>query len=86
MGLLCPWNTATIDDHLMTYYNNEGKYIKAGSCLGMGICSAGINDDNGIAFAFLSDSMGETNEEIIRECAILGIGMATAGRSSEELQ
>ena len=22
LGLLCPWNTATIDDHLMTYLNN----------------------------------------------------------------
>lgn len=61
LGLLCPWNTATIDDHLMTYLNNEGKWIKAGASLGIGICTAGINDDNDIAFALLSDSINEGN-------------------------
>jgi hypothetical protein len=56
IGLLCPWNTNTIDQHLMTYLDNDGKYIKAGASLGVGICSAGVNDDNDIAFGLLSDS------------------------------
>jgi hypothetical protein len=29
---------------LMPYIDNEGKYIKAGASLGIGLCSAGIND------------------------------------------
>lgn len=86
LGLLCPWNTATIDDHLMQYLNNEGKFVKAGASLGIGICSAGINDDNDIAYALLSDSLGEGSEDIVRECSILGLGMAYAGRSRMDLQ
>ena len=66
LGLLCPWNTATIDDHLMQYLDNEGKYIKAGASLGVGICSAGVNDDNDIAFGLLSDSAQQAKEEIVR--------------------
>lgn len=50
----------------MQYLNNEGKFVKAGASLGIGICSAGINDDNDIAFALLSDSLGEGSEDIVR--------------------
>ena len=32
----------------MPYLNNEGKWVKAGASLGIGICSAGVNDDNDI--------------------------------------
>ena len=84
LGLLCPWNTDTITDHLMTYLDNEGKYVKAGASLGIGMCSAGINDDNDISFGLLSDSIND-KEDILRECSILGLGMAYAGRSKEEL-
>lgn len=66
LGLLCPWNNETITTHLMTYLDNEGKFIKAGASLGVGICSAGINDDNDIAFGLLSDSAQEAKEEIVR--------------------
>ena len=55
--MLCPWDSETVDKHLMPYLNNEGKWVKAGASLGIGICSAGINDDNDIAFALLSDSI-----------------------------
>lgn len=61
LGLLCPWNTGTIEDHLMTYLNNEGKYVKAGACLGIGICTAGVYDENDIAFALLSDSVNDNS-------------------------
>lgn len=63
LGLLCPWNTDTIDEHLMTYLNNEGKFVKAGASLGIGICTAGINDDNDIAFALLSDAINDNNAD-----------------------
>lgn len=44
LGLLCPWDTTTIDNQLMPYLDNDGKYIKAGASLGVGLCSAGVND------------------------------------------
>lgn len=40
----------------MTYLDNQGKFIKAGASLGIGICSAGVNDDNDIPYGLLSDS------------------------------
>lgn len=61
IGLLCPWDAETITNHLMPYLDNEGKWIKAGASLGVGICSAGINDDNDIAFGLLSESINEGN-------------------------
>jgi 26S proteasome regulatory subunit N1 len=70
----------------MVYIDNDGKYVKAGASLGMGICCAGINDENDIAFSLLSDSAQEASESIIRQCAILGLGMAYAGRSRPDLQ
>lgn len=86
LGLLCPWNSDTIEQKLMPYIDNEGKYIKAGASLGVGMCCAGINDENDLAYALLSESAQESKESIIRQCSILGLGMAYAGRSRPELQ
>jgi hypothetical protein len=66
LGLICPWNTNTIDEHLMQYIDNDGKFIKAGASLGIGICSAGINDENDIAFGLLSDSASSSRDAIVR--------------------
>ena len=86
LGLLCPWNSDTIEQKLMPYIDNEGKYIKAGASLGVGMCCAGINDENDLAYALLSESAQESKESIIRQCSILGLGMAYAGRNRSELQ
>lgn len=66
LGLICPWDTNTIDEHLIKYIDNDGKFIKAGASLGIGICSAGINDENDIAFGLLSDSASSSKESIVR--------------------
>lgn len=56
LGLISPWNPDTINNLLMPYIDNDGKFIKAGASLGIGLCSAGINDENDLAFGLLSDS------------------------------
>jgi hypothetical protein len=56
LGILCPWNAETISEKLMPFFDNDGKFIKAGASLGVGLCSAGINDENDLAFGLLSDS------------------------------
>lgn len=86
IGLICPWNSNTIDEKLMQYIDNDGKFIKAGASLGIGLCCAGVNDENDIAFGLLSDSAQEDKNDIVRECSILGLGMAYAGRSRADLQ
>ena len=85
LGLLCPWNSETVNDILMPYIDNNGKYIKAGANLATGLCCAGINDENDLALALLSEQAQE-GEYISKLCAILGLGMAYAGRNKEELQ
>lgn len=70
----------------MPYVNNEGKYIRAGACLGIGLCSAGINDQNDLALGLLTESVQESKQTIIKQCATLGLGMAYAGRNKQELQ
>jgi 26S proteasome regulatory subunit N1 len=70
----------------MPYIDNDGKFIKAGASLGVGLCCAGINDENSLAFALLSDSATSSPDNIVRQCSILGLGMAYAGRGNEELQ
>jgi hypothetical protein len=50
----------------MQYIDNDGKFIKAGASLGIGICSAGINDENDIAFGLLSDSASSSKDNIVR--------------------
>ena len=69
----------------MPYIDNDGKFIKAGSSLGIGLCCAGINDENDVAFGLLSDLV-QNGDSIVRQCSILGLGMAYAGREKEELQ
>lgn len=44
IGLICPWNSSTIEEKLIQYIDNDGKFVRAGASLGIGICSAGIND------------------------------------------
>lgn len=69
----------------MPYIDNEGKYVKAGACLGIGLCSAGINDENDLAYGLLNDS-AQSGPDIVKQCSILGLGLAYAGRSKAELQ
>ena len=38
------WYTDSINDQIMPYYDNDGQYVKAGSFLGIGLSSSGIND------------------------------------------
>lgn len=80
LGLLCPWDINTIESKLMPYIDNDGKYIKAGASLGVGLCSAGINDENDTALGLLGDNAQNSTETIIKQCSILGLGMAYAGR------
>ncbi len=80
LGILCPWNADTISNILMPYIDNEGKYIKAGACLGIGLCCSGFIDEDDIAFGLLHGE-AETGSPITRQCSLLGLGMAYAGRS-----
>lgn len=80
------WYTDSINDQIMPYYDNEGQYVKAGSFLGIGLSSSGIYDENDIAYALLEDQVSsEEAPPIQKVCAILGLGIAFAGKAREDI-
>ena len=40
----------------MPFIDNDGKFVKAGASLAVGLCSVGVNDENDLPFALLSES------------------------------
>ena len=80
IGLINSWNPDCINDQLYHYFENEGDFVAAGACLGIGLSSAGTNDENDISFALLEDPV-RNRANVVKNCAILGLGMAYAGRS-----
>lgn len=85
VGLINSWNPDCINEHLYQYFENEGDFVAAGACLGIGLCAAGTNDENDITYALLEDPV-RNRSNIVKNCAILGLGMAYAGRSREDIQ
>lgn len=44
----------------MPYLDNEGKFVKAGASLAVGLCSVGVNDENDLPYALLSQNVSES--------------------------
>ena len=59
LGLICPWNPSVIEDKIMPYLDNEGKNVKAGASLAVGLCSVGVNDENDLPYALLTQNVSE---------------------------
>lgn len=58
--------------------------MKAGAHLGIGICCATIYDKGCRALHLLHPSLNHVDANV-RECSILGIGMAYAGQFKQDL-
>lgn len=60
-------------------------YAKQGACIGIGLYSSGIVDENKTAMATLRDELN-SKDESTKLGAIIGLGMAYAGTANEELK
>jgi 26S proteasome regulatory subunit N1 len=60
-------------------------FAKQGACIGIGLFSSGIVDENETAKAILSSEL-ESKDESTRLGAIIGLGLAYAGTGNEEVK
>ena len=63
----------------------EGDFVAAGACLGIGLSAAGTNHENDVSYGLLEEPT-RNRANIVKSCAILGLGFAYAGRSREDTQ
>jgi len=72
-------------DHINDYLNIADGYAKSGACIGIGLFSSGIVDENETAKAMLQNEL-QSKDESTRIGAIIGLGLAYAGTANEELK
>lgn len=87
LGLVHLWDTLEGPGQLYQLAGNNEKDVnkRAGRNIGMGICSIGIHDDNNTTVAALLDELQDKNM-VIKESALLGLGLAAAGSQNEDLK
>eukprot|EP00761_Pharyngomonas_kirbyi_P012308 gb/GECH01012335.1/.p1 GENE.gb/GECH01012335.1/~~gb/GECH01012335.1/.p1 ORF type:complete len:872 (+),score=203.33 gb/GECH01012335.1/:1-2616(+) len=85
MGMIYLWNVddglSAIDKYLYANDNN----VKAGACLGIGVCNTGIQNDMEPAVGLLREYLEDTPRDV-RISSILGLAMACAGSPGEDIQ
>lgn len=84
LGMIMLWNVEEGITQIDKFLYTDDEYVKAGAILGVGIVSAGIRNDCDPALALLSEHIDSGNCSI-RCAAILGLGIAYAGSSREDV-
>lgn len=88
LGMVMLWNQdeglSQMDPYFHCTDTSGQGYIKAGTCLGVGILSCGVRSEADAALAVLSDNLEDPLENI-RIGAICGLGIAYAGAQREEI-
>lgn len=85
IGLIDIWDPSSGNDHMGEYLNMADGFAKQGACIGIGLFSSGIVDENFTAKAILESEL-ESKDESTRLGAIIGLGLAYAGTSNEDLK
>ena len=86
LGLVYLWDHLEGPGKLYEYAgNNEKDLLKRnGRNIGLGICSAGIHDDNDTAVAVLLEELEDRNMSV-KVSALIGLGISAAGSQNEDL-
>jgi 26S proteasome regulatory subunit N1 len=86
VGVLMLWNVEEGLNQIDKYFNEGEDGVKAGACLAVGICCNSVHNDADPALALLTDYIeSSSTSSIVRVCAMLGLGIAYAGRRKEEV-
>lgn len=86
LGTLLLWDVENGLDKIDKYTYAEEEQIKAGAMLAIGIMNTGVRIDSDPALALLGDSDSLHNSsELVRMCAIMGLGLSYAGSNREEI-
>ncbi|KAL1924325.1 uncharacterized protein VTP21DRAFT_7360 [Calcarisporiella thermophila] len=85
IGMIMQWNVDVGLSEIDKYLYSSEEYIKAGALLAIGIVNAGVHNESDPAMALLSEHLVESKSSVMRNCAILGLGIAYAGTGRLEI-
>lgn len=79
LGVIHLWDVESGTSQLNKYLYMADANIRAGACLGIGLVSCGVRDENDPALALLLDQMTSTDNQQVRTGCVVGLGLAYAG-------
>ena len=85
LGMVYMWNFEEFSTKISDYFDLKDGYAKAGACIALGLSSGGIWDESDPAKALLEDALS-SNEECMKVGATIGLGLAYAASSREDLK
>lgn len=85
LGMVYMWNFEEFSAKISDYFDLKDGYAKAGACIALGLSSSGIWDESDPAKALLEESL-ESTEECMKIGSIIGLGLAYAATSRQDLK
>ena len=86
MGMLMQWDVEMGLDKIDKYMSASEEEIRAGASLGIGMLNSGVRIDSEPALALLNDEDHIHSKSVpIRMASIMGLGLAYAGTSKEDV-
>lgn len=85
LGMVYMWNFEEFSTKISDYFDLKDGYAKAGACIALGLSSGGIWDESDPAKALLEDALS-SNEECMKVGATIGLGLAYAASSREDIK
>ncbi|KAI8925728.1 armadillo-type protein [Entophlyctis helioformis] len=84
LGAILLWDVETGLTHIDKYLYSQDDNIKAGALLAIGLVTSGVRNESDPALALLSENVNVASS-IVRATSIIGLGIAYAGSSREEV-
>lgn len=84
IGLVNFWDPSSGFANLNGYLETTESFAKCGACIGIGLCSTGIYDENHPAKAMLFEALKGGDDSKLG--AIIGLGFAYAGTNNTDIQ
>lgn len=85
LGMLMLWDLDDGMNQIDKFQWSTDVNVKAGALLAFGMTCTGVNNEVDPAWALLAEHLENTEQPLIRQAAILGLGFAYAGTRREEL-
>lgn len=85
LGLVHMWNFESASAAFSEYFDLKDGYAKAGACIGLGIATSGVWDENDPAMAVLLEAL-ESSDNAVKLGATIGLGLAYSGSSRTDFQ
>lgn len=86
VGLLMLWNVEEGLNAIDKYFHAQEEVIRAGACLGVGVCCSGVRNESDPALALLTDYLEDRQStSLVKTASVMGLAIAYAGSQREEI-